>query len=45
MSGPPPGIDERAVLADGVVMRPARITDAAALAAAYRANREHLRPF
>ncbi|RII87044.1 GNAT family N-acetyltransferase, partial [Clavibacter michiganensis subsp. insidiosus] len=26
MSGPPPGIDERAVLADGVVMRPARIT-------------------
>ncbi|WP_435093094.1 GNAT family N-acetyltransferase [Clavibacter michiganensis] len=45
MSGPPPGTDERAVLADGIVMRPARITDAAALAAAYRANREHLRPF
>ncbi|OUE21731.1 Ribosomal-protein-serine acetyltransferase [Clavibacter michiganensis] len=45
MSGPPPGTDERAVLADGVVMRPARITDAAALAAAYRDNREHLRPF
>jgi ribosomal-protein-alanine N-acetyltransferase len=45
VSGPLPGTDERAVLADGVVMRPARITDAAALAAAYRANREHLRPF
>lgn len=45
MSGGPPGADERVALADGVVMRPARITDAAALAEAYRANREHLRPF
>ncbi|MFT2689764.1 GNAT family N-acetyltransferase [Clavibacter zhangzhiyongii] len=45
MSGPLPGTDERVELAAGVVMRPARITDAAALAEAYRANREHLRPF
>ena len=45
MSGPLPGTDERVALAPGVVMRPARITDAAALAEAYRANREHLRPF
>jgi ribosomal-protein-alanine N-acetyltransferase len=45
VSAPPPGADERTELAPGVVMRPAHIGDAAALAAAYRDNRDHLRPF
>ncbi|MFT7764717.1 GNAT family N-acetyltransferase [Clavibacter tessellarius] len=45
MSAPLPGADERVTLAPGIVMRPARLGDAAALAEAYRENREHLRPF